>query len=148
MITRVTLKLHVSQAISGQETMVLRPITSNWGEGSSDAGVSRDGIGTSSRPGDATWIHTFFPDRLWGTPGGDFATAPDADAAVTNGDAVWESSATMVARVQDWLDRPLTNFGWIVLGNETTTATTKRFDSREIVPNDTRPTLTIEFTHP
>ncbi len=149
-ITRVVLTLHVSQTISGPESMELHRVATDWGQGSSNAGSSRDGTGAASRPGDATWIHTFFSDRRWSKPGGDFAAITDARVDVDGiGDSVWESSPAMIARVQGWIDQPSTNFGWIVIGNESTAATTKRFDSREISPNATRPTLTVDFVaHP
>ena len=37
----------------------------------------------------------------------------------------------MVADVQAWLDNPTENFGWIVIGNESTHTTAKRFDTWE-----------------
>ena len=54
----------------------------------------------------------------------------------------------MVADVQAWLDQPSGNFGWLLLGGESTSATSKRFDSKE---NDTpanRPVLEVEFSLP
>ncbi|MEA2165103.1 MAG: hypothetical protein QOK37_3230 [Thermoanaerobaculia bacterium] len=144
-ITHVTLVLHESQSVAGTELMELHRVTADWGQGSSDSGAARDGGGSPPQPGDATWIHTFFPDRRWTTPGGDFAAAADSTVAAAFGDFTWGSSATMTARVQDWLDHPSTNFGWIVIGNEGETKTAKRFDSREVVPASTRPTLTIDF---
>ena len=59
-----------------------------------------------------------------------------------------DQTAATIERVQEWLDQPSANFGWIVIGNEATSTTTKRFDSREISPSDTRPSLTVDFTHP
>jgi hypothetical protein len=144
-ITHVTLVLHVSATVTSTVSIELHRVTSDWGQGSSDAGDARGGFGSQSQAGDATWIHTFIPDRRWTTPGGDFDTASDASAPVGFGDSTWESSATMIARVQDWLDHPSQNFGWIVIGNESSAKTAKRFDSREIVPESMRPTLTIDF---
>jgi len=144
-ITSVALKLEVSQTVSGPESMELHRVSADWGEGSSNAGASRDGIGAGSRPGDATWIHTFFSNRFWTNQGGDFDAAADATALAGDGPVNWGSSAAMIARGQDWLDHPSTNFGWIILGNEANAQTAKRFDSREIVSSDTRPSLTIEF---
>jgi hypothetical protein len=46
--------------------------------------------------------------------------------------------------VQEWLDDPRTNFGWIVIGNELDSPTTKKFDSRH-VQLPTVPALTVEF---
>jgi hypothetical protein len=50
--------------------------------------------------------------------------------------------------VQGWVEEPETNFGWILIGDEVTRATSKRFSSREdpIVAN--RPQLTVNFTPP
>jgi len=144
-ITSVALKLQVSQTNSGTESMELHGVSADWGEGSSNAGNSRDGDGTASQAGDATWIHTFFPDRFWTIPGGDFNIAADASVPVGGGPFTWGSSTAMNARVQDWLDHPSTNFGWIILGNETSRQTAKRFDSREVTPSATRPALTVEF---
>ena len=49
----------------------------------------------------------------------------------------------MIADVQSWLDNPATNFGWLVLGDESASATAKRFDTRE---SASPPVLTIEYT--
>jgi hypothetical protein len=49
----------------------------------------------------------------------------------------------MVADAQSWLDNPASNFGWLVLGDETAIATAKRFDTRESAGP---PMLTIQFT--
>ena len=48
----------------------------------------------------------------------------------------------MVADVQSWLDNPASNFGWLVLGDESTIATAKRFDTRE---SASPPVLTIQY---
>lgn len=143
-ITRVALTLHVSMTISGAQPMALHRVSANWGEGLSNAGFSRDGIGATARPGDATWLHRFFPDSLWTASGGDFERTADAATAVSGASGTWESAA-MVARVQQWLDQPATNFGWIVIGNEDESTTAKRFDSREMQPPASQPTLTIEL---
>jgi len=47
--------------------------------------------------------------------------------------------------VQNWLDNPTADFGWLVLGDETTSGSAKRFDSRENA-GGTGPRLTINFT--
>lgn len=144
-ITSAVLTLQVSLTVAATQPTRLHPVTSDWSEGASNAGDSRDGGGTSSLAGDATWLHTAFPDRFWRTPGGDFSSTPDATASVGSfGPFSWGSSAALVARVQSWVDQPATNFGWIVIGNEATSRTTKRLDSREGAAN-ARPTLTVEF---
>lgn len=144
-ITRATLTLRVSLTVAGPEPVSLHPVTADWGQGISNAGSSRDGTGALARTGDATWIHTFSPDRRWASEGGDFAPIADATLAVGSGTPVWQSSDAMIARVQGWLDQPATNFGWLLLGNEQKASTAKRFDSREVTPETSRPSLTIEF---
>ena len=52
----------------------------------------------------------------------------------------------MVADVQDWLDNPANNFGWIVIGDESSSRTAKRFDSRENPTEGNRPQLTVNYT--
>lgn len=143
-ITKATLTMRVSMTISGAEPATLHRLTADWGQGDSDAGTFRDGGGAPSSPGDATWLHTFFPDRRWNAQGGDFDPSADATAAVDRTIGTWESAA-MIARVQQWLDQPATNFGWIVVGNESRSGSAKRFDSREMQPPISRPSLTIEF---
>src|SRR5437763_7062846 len=59
-ITAVTLTLHISQTVTGTDTMTLHAVTADWGQGASNAGVFRDGNGTSAKTNDATWLHRFF----------------------------------------------------------------------------------------
>ena len=49
----------------------------------------------------------------------------------------------MVADVQAWVNNAASNFGWLVLGDESEAATAKRFDTRE---SASPPILTIEYT--
>jgi len=146
-ITRVVLTLTVSIATSGPQVMSLHRVKTDWGEGASLAQWfgffgRGDGRGAGAEAGDATWLHAFFPDKRWTNAGGDFDS--DADATVTSGstDIRWESTA-LITRVQQWLDQPSTNFGWIVIGNESSFHTAKGFGSRE--SSGTAPALMIEF---
>ena len=54
----------------------------------------------------------------------------------------------MIADVQMWLDDPGSDYGWLLLGDESTTRTTKRFDTRENSVPSNRPVLTVEFEPP
>src|SRR2546423_9039964 len=49
----------------------------------------------------------------------------------------------MTAEVQSWQVSPATDFGWLVLGDESAGATAKRFDTRERAGP---PVLTIQYT--
>ncbi len=56
-----------------------------------------------------------------------------------------ESTGTMVADVQGWLDEPQHNFGWVLLGNETDPKTAKSFFAREHETASKRPILLVTF---
>lgn len=143
-ITRVVLTMSMSKSLSTSTPMDLHALSTNWSEGPSNAGSTRDGTGTASKTGDVTWIHTTLPGARWNKEGGDFAAAIDGTATVaTVGTVTWPTSDAMVARVQSWVDQPSTNFGWILIANEAQVTTAKHFDSRE---TSRAPQLTIEFT--
>ena len=81
-------------------------------------------------PGDATWIHGFFPSTKWVTPGGDFSATTSASITMEDeGSYVWGPTDQMTADVQAWVDDLSNNFGWILRGNEGENKTTKRFDT-------------------
>lgn len=145
-INSVTLRLNMSMTISGPQEMTLHRVVSNWGEGASDA-FGNEGSGAPAEAGDATWRHTFFDTQFWSGPGGDFAAGPSAMAVVDQfGPYTWGSTSGMVADVQDWLDNPATNFGWVLIGNEAVSVTAKRFDSRENPVPENRPVLIVDYT--
>jgi len=141
-ITAVSLTLNMSMTPAGPETVELHKLLADWGEGTSHAPMG-EGDGAPATPNDATWRHRFFDSVFWTTQGGDFSATVSASQSVGGtGHYTW-SSAQMVADVQSWLDNPASNFGWLVLGDETAIATAKRFDTRE---SASPPMLTIEFT--
>ncbi len=146
-ITGVALTLRVSMTLAGNIPHSLHRLTKNWGEGTSSAAA---GTGTDATTGDATWIHTFYNSQLWTTPGGDFVGTASATQNVGSAGAsyTWGSTAGMVADVQQWLDTPAANFGWIVIGGESASRTAKRFESRESGTDADRPRLTVTYTPP
>ncbi|MCU0454420.1 MAG: DNRLRE domain-containing protein [Bacteroidetes bacterium] len=145
-ITSVALTLNMSKTTSGTQTVVLRKVTADWGEGSSDA-AGNEGGGAASVAGDATWIHRFKGTSNWTTAGGDLAAGVSASLAVGGVQSyTWSSTPELVADVQGWLANPSTNFGWIVIGGEAGPGTAKRFDSRENAIVANRPKLTISYT--
>ena len=140
-ITGVSLSMNMSMTPAGALTVELHKLLADWGEGTSHAPMG-EGDGAPATPNDATWRHRFFDSTFWTTQGGDFSATLSASQSVGGtGQYTW-SSAQMVADVQSWLDNPASNFGWLVLGDETASATTKRFDTRE---SASPPMLTIEF---
>jgi hypothetical protein len=141
-ITAVTLSLNLSMTPAGAETIELHKLLADWGEGTSHAPMG-EGDGAPATPNDATWRHRFYDTVFWMMQGGDFSAIVSASQSVVGvGQYTW-SSMQMVADVQSWLDNPASNFGWLVLGDETASATSKRFDTRE---SASPPVLTIAYT--
>ena len=146
-ITSAILTLSMSQSSPGDRTIALYLAAASWGEGVSDAGPSGGG-GAPASPGDATWLHRFWDAVFWSLPGGDFAGASSATAAIGGvGIYSWGSSQT-AADAQAWLDAPATNFGWLLLGDESAAGSSKRFDTRQHPDPTKRPVLTIEYSPP
>lgn len=144
-ITAVTLSLNMSMTAFGTpETVELHKLLADWGEGTSHASGG-EGMGAPATPNDATWRHRFYDTVFWTNQGGDFSPMVSASQSVGPiGQYTW-SSAQMIEDVQSWLDNPATNFGWLVLGDESAGATAKRFDTRE---SASPPVLTIVYTEP
>jgi spore coat protein A len=147
-ITAVTLTLTVSRVPQADTfDMSLHRVVSDWGEGSSDAD-DEEGDGAASSTGDATWIHTFYDTSFWASVGGDYIGTASASQSVGDvGSYLW-SSPTMVSEVQGWLDGSVPNHGWILIGDESTDRTVKRFNSREHSTTSTRPVLAVTYTPP
>jgi hypothetical protein len=145
-INNVTLTLYMLQTQSGAQTMQLRDVLADWGEGTSVG----TGMGAPATTNDATWIYRFYnTTATWTNAGGDFATTASASTSVSGvGFYTWGSTTQMVADVQNWLDHPTNNFGWLVLGNDAATGSAKRFASKENPVSTEQPTLTIDYTSP
>lgn len=145
-IDSVTLQLTMSMTLAGNTVVNLHRATSDWGEGTSLAGMGEGGGGPSTT-GDATWIHTFFDTQFWTTAGGDFsATTSGGQTVGGSGTYVWGPTVEMVTDVQNWVDTPATNFGWVVVGDEAGAApTAKRFNSRHNADVSTVPLLVVNF---
>ncbi len=148
-VTSVTLTLYMSKTQAGPEMINLHKLTKDWGEGASNA-PGQEGSGTAAMSGDATWNNNFFNTSTWTNPGasGDYVAASSAATSVAgNGFYTW-SSSQLVADVQSMLDNAGSNFGWIIIGNETSNQTSKRFNTRENSNSSQRPKLSITYTPP
>jgi hypothetical protein len=152
-VTSVTLALHMSNSptVTAQD-IVLHRALQNWGEGSSAASGggsgtgSGEGMGTQAQPGDVTWRYRFFNTQSWTNLGGDFAATASATTPVSGvGNYQWTGPGAL-ADVQQWVNDPTADFGWILIGNETTTGTVKQFDTKENTTAANRPVLTVEYT--
>lgn len=140
-ITNVTLNLEQENSGPGatNDNYNLHPLTVDWGEGTS----SGAGTGAPAVAPDATWSDAMFGTSTWTSAGGDFLTsAALSNIDATNGIKIW-SSTGMISNVQDWLDNPTNNFGWILIGDETANGTARRFGSKD---QGTAPVLEVEYT--
>jgi hypothetical protein len=144
-ITDVRLTMHSSGGIDNSRNVFLHPATTAWGTGGSDpAGGEYSGV--NSGPGDVTWVHSTFSDELWSSPGGDFGSQSASTKVVGNGYYEWNSDG-MIADVQQWLDEPESNNGWLLRSNESTKSV-KRFASSENARADRRPVLEVSYEVP
>ncbi len=117
----------------------------NWGEGKKSGP-----LGGVAAEGEATWRQRFSTNRPWaapgGSPGNDYAAQPSVSLAMEGGlTNTWGTTPQLVADVQNWLDNPMANFGWLILSDrEGSSGTSRRFASREASGRE-GPRLEIEF---
>jgi autotransporter-associated beta strand protein len=150
-INSVTLTLTQlkTKALAPSAAFEIHPLTDSWGAGTSSAA----GIGRGSAPttGDVTWNYRFYNTTHWTTTaGGDFG-ATSGTAVFGTGAPTTDTFASqtgMVTDVQNWLNSPSSNFGWILLAsNETTAGSARELGSRFSTLSQ-EPTLTVNFTVP
>jgi hypothetical protein len=143
-ITDVSLSMRMSKTIVGPIDMVLHRVVTDWGEGTTDA-PGEEGTGAPASGNDATWLHTFSPSSFWLVDGGDFDPVASASTPVGQiGNYTWAATPEFFADVESWRDDPASNYGWIMIGDETVVSA-KRFDSRESV---SPPVLTVTWDSP
>lgn len=151
-ITSVSLTMRDVMGLNGDPVVELHSALNSWGEGSS---FQNGGMGAAATAGDATWLYRFFNDdsKKWTNPGGDYSDTISGSAVVSDdlggGQLFTWTGSQMIADVQAWLDSPLTNFGWFVLGDEARGQSAKRFNSGEstISPN-LPPVLSVTYVIP
>ena len=145
-VESVRLTLYMSPSNPAPRRIGLHRLLAGWGEGASSAS---GGGGDVSAPGDATWIHTFYDDEFWVRPGGHFVARASASRDVAASDFyTWEGTRKMLADVRLWLAAPQRNFGWILIGDETTPQNAKSFASREESDPWLRPVLEVTYHLP
>jgi hypothetical protein len=157
-ITSVELRLVLDGKAQNESIMrpiELRRLLADWGEGTTGRGTGGQATGKGfPAPADgttATWSHRFYKTMPWTQAGGDFEATASGTTMVgitRNMPAVWNSSPGMVNDVQSWLNDPASNFGWLLLGDESTTATARIFFTREAQNNGQWPSLVVTFTPP
>lgn len=142
-ITNVTLTLNVdrvSLSATGNQDYTLHVLETDWGEGTSN---TEFGYGINAVSPDATWNYAVYPTVNWTNPGGDFNVLASATTSLASstGTYIW-SSAQMSIDVQSWKDNPATNFGWILIGDESSICNSRRFGSKDF---GVAPVLSITY---
>ena len=148
-ITGVSLSIVVNRVRDNQaRDHFLHRLTEDWGEGNSNCD-GFEGQGAAAETGDATWLYRFFNTSTWATLGGTFQPAASASASIpgTNGTSSF-AGGSLIADVQDMLDNPATNFGWVLLGEEGVDKTARRFYSSENGQLARSPALVVDFDPP
>jgi hypothetical protein len=144
LITSVTLTLNVDQVSSSTtDNFSLHKITTPWGEGTSNGG----GAGGSAVAPDATWTDAMLGTSSWTTAGGDYDAVASQTLAIDNsiGNKTFTSNPILLLDVQNWVNGNNINSGWILIGDETTNNTTRRFGSKDA---GTAPVLSITYFQP
>lgn len=145
-INSVELRLNVFRESSNgavPSLVSLHRIEADWGEGTSS---TVGGSGAPATTDDATWTHRLWPDSAWSSVGGDFAAEASAEVTIDGtGFYTWTGDG-LKADLEAWIQNPETNFGWLLLGDETQNQTAKAIDTRESQTMENRPVLVIDFT--
>ncbi len=144
-ILDVVLTMNLTQTAGGATSVAVHRSLKAWGEGFTDAsGSELEGAPTNGL--DATWMFPQFGGPAWARLGGDFASASAAVTAGALGAYEW-TSGNLIADVQDWLDSPNSNFGWLLKSAEAS-GNTKAFASRNSANAAMRPSLEITYEEP
>jgi hypothetical protein len=145
-IQRVSLNLHLTPSNDRISKVAMHRLLQSWSEGPAS---SSGGSGAASNIGDSTWLHTLYDYQFWTIAGGHYVAQASSEALIGEADFyTWQSTPQLLADVRSWQHAPHRNFGWILVGNEETPQSVKRFDSRESPVLEFRPTLTIEYRMP
>lgn len=135
----------LSSAFLGQATTAHR-VLQDWSEGSVTP-IGNGGMGANATNGSVTWLHTDYPSQFWTNPGGDFAVAPSFTFDLPGFGAVLTAPLPgLVADVQDMLDYPANNHGWLFKTPEVLTSNARAINTREAAA--LRPQLQITYLTP
>jgi hypothetical protein len=120
----------------------LHKLTKTWGEGSAVG----TGTGAPAGTGDATWSSAAKDVTTWTTAGGDFGGVSGTTVfSSSNTTYTFASTAALIADVQNWLNTPASNFGWLIKATDEVTVNARELGSRE-GPANQQPSLVISYT--
>jgi hypothetical protein len=120
-------------------TVDLFRLTKDFGEGS----TSGTGNPSQGGNGDATWSSNFLNTSTWDFEGSDFEAQTRGSESINNGSTTTWSGDEVIGDVQAWINDESLNFGWILIGDETTNGSAVRINSRESGSNG--PSLLVTF---
>lgn len=144
-VDSVRIILHPTRVKPGSTQVQLHVITTEWGEGTSRA-TDGDGKGAAATAGDATWTFAKYSKDPWVNSGGDFIdTTISAKTTVTLGKATNIKADRITRDVNNWLQDSIMNYGWIIIGDETKTATSVKFASKDHSDNTLKPKLKLYY---
>lgn len=120
---------------SGSVDLSLHRLNAIWGEGGSTTS-SQHGQGALALTPDATWLESMIGGIIpapWNTPGGDFQASSSASQSVDLAQASFRwTSTTLKSDVQNMLDNPASNNGWLIKSSdENTNGTARQFNTKE-----------------
>jgi hypothetical protein len=149
---QLTLPITIHQGSQRSETIGLFVLTTPWGEGTSDGG---GGSGATATTGDATWFDSDYPGTPWNNPngGGDYLSrtndsSTQATVSFTSTAAAYSGGpgSQLVNDVTQWVDGAQANDGWILIGNETLSATAYGFGTKDNSNPALWPELVVNYT--
>ncbi|MGJ8652766.1 MAG: DNRLRE domain-containing protein [Opitutaceae bacterium] len=134
-------------------TQTLHRVTTEWGATETallDSDFSQ-GNGVPAQDGEATWNEAIRGTNSWITPGGDFVSSESASIGISPiiNQAVTWTNVGMVNDVEQWLANPGSNFGWMLIGNESFIKNARGYysmDNSDPSANGLAPRLNIDYT--
>ena len=144
-VNAVKLSMYMDKTKAGASILSVHRVLTDWGEGESSASGG-EGSGGLAAENDATWLHSFYANKLWNQPGGDYKADSSSDMIVADEGIYTWSNTGLIEDVKYWLESPDLNFGWAIIGDESKTSTAKRFISRNFSDPDLHPRLVIDYT--
>jgi hypothetical protein len=149
LINSASLTLYDSRGGNGSSTSVtLYRLNRTWTEGTSNA-ANNEGQGITVSGSGATWTHATYTSMPWASAGAgntaDRSFTPSSSLAIGTTARAYTWTG-LKNDVQAWVKTPSTNHGWILIGNESTTSTAVRFNSRTNPSTGTRPVLAVNYS--
>lgn len=137
--------LHPTKVKPGSTQVQLHMVTTEWGEGTSRA-TDGDGKGARATLGDATWTFARYSKDPWINSGGDYIdTTTSAKITVSLGNVTSIKGDRITRDVNNWLQDSVMNYGWIIIGDESKTATSVKFASKDHGDDSLWPKLKLYY---